>query len=281
MLAITAFIREHLSSIYAPEEVRTLTYWIIEHVCGLSLAQQLSAKDSHLTPEQQMAIQRIISRLERHEPIQYVLGECSFYGLMFYVNPSVLIPRPETGELVEHILNNHRESNLRVLDIGTGSGCIAITLAQKLLHAQVFAIDISPEAIATAERNARRNGVEIHFQCADLFDPQLMFHAPFDLIISNPPYVRQSEKSEMSPNVLDYEPHTALFVPDDDPLLFYRCATRRAKEWLAPGGRLYFEINAALAEEMVALLREEGYSHVCTWRDMQGRERFAAAQVSK
>ena len=281
MLAITAFIREHLSSIYAPEEVRTLTYWIIEHVCGLSLAQQLSAKDSHLTPEQQMAIQRIISRLERHEPIQYVLGECSFYGLMFYVNPSVLIPRPETGELVEHILNNHRESNLRLLDIGTGSGCIAITLAQKLLHAQVSAIDISPEAIATAERNARRNGVEIHFQCVDLFDPQLMFHDPFDLIISNPPYVRQSEKSEMSPNVLDYEPHTALFVPDDDPLLFYRCAARRAKEWLAPGGRLYFEINAALAEEMVALLREEGYSHVCTWRDMQGRERFAAAQVAK
>ena len=281
MLAITAFIREHLFSIYAPEEVRTLTYWIIEHVCGLSLAQQLSAKDSHLTPEQQMTIQRIISRLERHEPIQYVLGECSFYGLMFYVNPSVLIPRPETGELVEHILNNHRESNLRLLDIGTGSGCIAITLAQKLLHARVSAIDISPEAIATAERNARRNGVEIHFQCADLFDPQLMFHAPFDLIISNPPYVRQSEKSEMSPNVLDYEPHTALFVPDDDPLLFYRCAARRAKEWLAPGGRLYFEINAALAEEMVALLREEGYSHVCTWRDMQGRERFAAAQVAK
>ena len=281
MLAITAFIREHLSSIYAPEEVRTLTYWIIEHVCGLSLAQQLSAKDSHLTPEQQMAIQRIISRLERHEPIQYVLGECSFYGLMFYVNPSVLIPRPETGELVEHILNNHRESNLRLLDIGTGSGCIAITLAQKLLHARVSAIDISPEAIATAERNARRNGVEIHFQCVDLFDPQLMFHDPFDLIVSNPPYVRQSEKSEMSPNVLDYEPHTALFVPDDDPLLFYRCAARRAKEWLAPGGRLYFEINAALAEEMVALLREEGYSHVCTWRDMQGKERFAAAQVVK
>lgn len=281
MLAITAFIREHLSSIYAPEEVRTLTYWIIGHVCGLSLAQQLSAKDSHLTPEQQMTIQRIISRLERHEPIQYVLGECSFYGLMFYVNPSVLIPRPETGELVEHILNNHRESNLRLLDIGTGSGCIAITLAQKLLHARVSAIDISPEAIATAERNARRNGVEVHFQCVDLFDPQLMFHAPFDLIISNPPYVRQSEKSEMSPNVLDYEPHTALFVPDDDPLLFYRCAARRAKEWLAPGGRLYFEINAALAEEMVALLREEGYSHVCTWRDMQGRERFAAAQVAK
>lgn len=281
MLAITAFIREHLSSIYAPEEIRTLTYWIIEHVCGLSLAQQLSAKDSHLTPEQQMAIQRIISRLERHEPIQYVLGECSFYGLMFYVNPSVLIPRPETGELVEHMLNSHQESNLRVLDIGTGSGCIAVTLAQKLLHARVSAIDISPEAIATAEKNARRNGVEIHFQCADLFDPQLMFHAPFDLIISNPPYVRQSEKSEMSPNVLDYEPHTALFVPDDDPLLFYRCAARRAKEWLAPGGRLYFEINAALAEEMVALLREEGYSHVCTWRDMQGRERFAAAQVAK
>ena len=281
MLAITTFIREHLSAIYAPEEVRTLTYWIIEHVCGLSLAQQLSAKDSHLTPEQQMTIQRIISRLERHEPIQYVLGECSFYGLMFYVNPSVLIPRPETGELVEHILNNHRESNLRLLDIGTGSGCIAITLAQKLLHARVSAIDISPEAIATAERNARRNGVEVHFQCVDLFDPQLMFHAPFDLIVSNPPYVRQSEKSGMSPNVLDYEPHTALFVPDDDPLLFYRCAARRAKEWLAPGGRLYFEINAALAEEMVALLREEGYSHVCTWRDMQGRERFAAAQVAK
>ena len=281
MLAITAFIREHLSSIYAPEEIRTLTYWIIEHVCGLSLAQQLSAKDSHLTPEQQMTIQRIISRLERHEPIQYVLGECSFYGLMFYVNPHVLIPRPETGELVEHILNNHQESNLRLLDIGTGSGCIAITLAQKLLHARVSAIDISPEAIATAERNARRNGVEIHFQCADLFDPQLMFHAPFDLIISNPPYVRQSEKSEMSPNVLDYEPHTALFVPDDDPLLFYRCAARRAKEWLAPGGRLYFEINAALAEEMVALLCEEGYSHVRTRPDMQGKERFAAAQVAK
>ena len=272
---ITDLIHSRLAGIYTPEELRTLTHWIIEHVSGLTLAQQLAGKSMQMEEGQKAAITRIISRLEQHEPIQYVLGECSFHGLTFRVDRSVLIPRPETGELVERIVTNHRgEAGLRLLDIGTGSGCIAITLARKLRKPHVTALDISAEAIATARGNAHRNDAEVHFICADLFTPDLSLPTPFDLIVSNPPYVRTSEQASMAPNVLRYEPHTALFVPDSDPLRFYRRTATCAQRWLVPGGRIYFEINAALATETVALLRAEGFADVHTWRDMEGRERF-------
>ena len=275
MTTITDLIHTRLAEIYTPEELRTLTHWIIEHVCGLTLAQQLAGKSMQMEEGQKAAITRIISRLEQHEPIQYVLGECSFHGLTFRVDRSVLIPRPETGELVERIVTNHQsEAGLRVLDIGTGSGCIAITLARKLHKPHVTAIDISAEAIATARGNAHRNDAEVHFICADLFTPDLSLPTPFDLIVSNPPYVRTSEQASMAPNVLRYEPHTALFVPDSDPLRFYRRTAACARRWLVPGGRIYFEINAALATETVALLRAEGFADVHTCRDMEGRERF-------
>lgn len=275
MIATTAYIRERLAEVYTPEEIRTLIPWIIEHVCGLSLAQQMGAKDSQIGEGHQASIRRIVSRLERHEPIQYVLGRCDFHGLTFHVDRSVLIPRPETGELIERIVANHRgEEALRVLDIGTGSGCIAITLARKLCRPHVLALDISAEAIATACGNARRNNADVRFLRADLFDPDLSLPMPFDLIVSNPPYVRTSERADMAPNVLRYEPHTALFVPDDDPLRFYRRTAVCARRWLVPGGRIYFEINAALAAETAALLRAEGFVDVRTWRDMQGKGRF-------
>ena len=222
----------------------------------------------------------IVRRLKLHEPIQYIVGECTFHGLTFSVNPSVLIPRPETGELVERIVQRHGAApSLRVLDIGTGSGCIAITLSRRLLHPQVMALDISAEAIRTAQGNAERNGAQVRFVCADLFDPHLTLPGPFDLIVSNPPYVCDSEKCDMAAHVLDYEPHAALFVPDDDPLLFYRAIARRAHEWLTPGGWLYFEINAALSAETATLLVAEGYSDVRISRDMEGKNRFAEGRV--
>ena len=201
---ITDLIHTRLAEIYTPEELRTLTHWIIEHVCGLTLAQQMAGKSMQMEEGQKAAITRIISRLEQHEPIQYVLGECSFHGLTFRVDRSVLIPRPETGELVERIVTNHQsEAGLRVLDIGTGSGCIAITLARKLHKPYVTALDISAEAIATARGNAHRNDAKVHFICADLFTPNLSLPAPFDFIVSNPPYVcRQAWRptcSAMSP----------------------------------------------------------------------------------
>lgn len=280
MIETTAYLREQLAAIYDPEETRAISRWVIEHVTGYTPAQQILAKDTPIDPQQREAIRTIVRRLKQHEPIQYIVGECTFHGLTFSVNPSVLIPRPETGELVERIVQRHGAvPSLRVLDIGTGSGCIAITLSRRLLRPQVMALDLSAEAIRTAQANAERNGAEVRFVCADLFDPHLTLPGPFDLIVSNPPYVCDSEKSDMAAHVLDYEPHAALFVPDDDPLLFYRAIARRAHEWLTPGGWLYFEINAALSAETAALLVAEGYSDVRISRDMEGKNRFAEGRV--
>ena len=280
MIETIAYLREQLAAIYDPEETRAISRWVIEHVTGYTPAQQILAKDTPIDPQQREAIRTIVRRLKQHEPIQYIVGECTFHGLTFSVNPSVLIPRPETGELVERIVQRHGATpSLRVLDIGTGSGCIAITLSRQLLRPQVMALDLSAEAIRTAQGNAERNGAEVRFVCADLFDPHLTLPGPFDLIVSNPPYVRMSEKRDMAPHVLDYEPHTALFVPDADPLLFYRAIARRARGWLTPGGWLYFEINAALSAETAALLVAEGYSDVRISRDMEGKNRFAEGRV--
>ena len=282
MIETIAYLREQLAAIYDPEETRAISRWVIEHVMGYTPAQQILAKDTPIDPQQREAVRVIVRRLKQHEPIQYIVGECTFHGLTFSVNPSVLIPRPETGELVERIVQRHGAApSLRVLDIGTGSGCIAITLSRQLLRPQVMALDLSAEAIRTAQANAERNGAEVRFVCADLFDPHLTLPGPFDLIVSNPPYVCDSEKCDMAPHVLDYEPHTALFVPDGDPLLFYRSIARRAHEWLTPSGWLYFEINAALSTETAALLVAEGYSDVRISRDMEGKNRFAEGRVGK
>ncbi len=277
MQATTAYIRETLGGTYSTEEIRNLTRWLFERVCGLTLARQILCKDKQIAETEKEAIRRVVERLSRSEPIQYIFGECEFHGLRFEVTPSVLIPRPETSELVELIVRRHPETGPKVLDIGTGSGCIAVSLAKMLHEATVTAIDICDDALAVARRNAEAHQADVRFARADILSESSsdeVAPSAFDVIVSNPPYVTEREKAGMDANVLMYEPAQALFVSDDDPLCFYRHIAARGRKWLSEGGRLYFEINAAYGKELVSLLKAMDYRDVETVRDISGKERF-------
>lgn len=219
-------------------------------------------------------LNKAINKLQKHIPIQYIIGETEFYGLPFYVNEHVLIPRPETEELVEWIIASTPLSNqIKILDIGTGSGCIPISLAKNLPNAEIYAIDISSEAIKTAKNNAILNKVDIYFTEADILNTTEL-PSTFDIIVSNPPYVRVLEKQEMQPNVLKHEPHLALFVEDNDPLLFYDKIADLAKNHLTENGQLFFEINQYLGKETVDLLKSKGFSEIELKKDMFGVDRM-------
>ncbi len=219
------------------------------------------------------------------EPLQYILEESEFYSLPFKVNRSVLIPRPETEELADMIIKsqpgNASRFTFRILDIGTGSGCIAITLAKHLPHTRVTAVELSEAAIETAQINARLNQVDIHFIQTDILDTReamQKINGYFNIIVSNPPYIKKNEKTTMNPNVLDYEPHDALFVPDNDPLRFYIPIADFAAEKLHPKGMLYFEINPQCDTIITEMLHQKGFSQVYTNRDLSGKNRFITAQ---
>jgi release factor glutamine methyltransferase len=220
---------------------------------------------------------KAITRLKNYEPIQYIIGDTEFYGLVFKVNPSVLIPRPETEELVDWIIKDcEDDKKINILDIGTGSGCIAISLAKNLPNAKVFALDVSNEALKTANQNAINNGVEVEFIEADILSYNSL-DIQFDLIVSNPPYVRELEKQMMSANVLDHEPHLALFVEDDDALLFYRKITDVAADILKPNGQLFFEINESLGESTKQLLDNSNYKNIELKKDIFEKDRMIKA----
>ena len=218
-----------------------------------------------------------LKRLKQNEPIQYVLGKTEFYGLPFKVNNHVLIPRPETEELVDWILkSNDKAESVNILDIGTGSGCIAIALAKKMPNNTVYALDVSDAALKVAQENAELNEVDINFIAEDILKVDSM-DVKFNIIVSNPPYVREQEKEQMQANVVDYEPHEALFVKNNDALLFYRAIAVMAKENLHEGGALYFEINEFLGEETKSLLSDSGFSKVELKKDMSGKDRMIKA----
>jgi release factor glutamine methyltransferase len=282
MYETTAHIRDRLKSLYPPEEIRHFIRLIVSHVCGLSYNQQLLCKDRQFSEKQKKQIHLIVKRLKKMEPLQYVLGETEFYSLPLQVNPSVLIPRPETEELVDRVIRQSDASSaLRILDIGTGSGCIAIALAKHLPKAAVTAVDISAPALQTARQNATLNQVDIHFIQADILKTEVamkQIDGAFDIIVSNPPYVLDAEKQTMSANVLDYEPHCALFVPDNDPLLFYKAIVDFALQKLTPTGRIYFEINPACDEQIKNLLHNKGFKEAILLRDLSGKMRFAQAK---
>jgi release factor glutamine methyltransferase len=223
-----------------------------------------------------------LEQLKLEIPIQYLLGKTSFYGLDFEVDSSVLIPRPETEELVEWILESQKSKvksqKLRILDIGTGSGCIAISLAKNISEAQVFAIDVSEKALATAKKNAEKNKVELTLIAQNILRTDDLGQQ-FDIIVSNPPYVRNLEKQEIKKNVLDNEPHLALFVEDGDALMFYRKIAGLAQKNLAPNGQLFFEINQYLAKETLALLTEMGFKNIELRKDIYGNDRMIKATV--
>lgn len=273
-------IRKSLSGFYPDNEISGLVRLLIEHVTKSSMPALLSDKNTKITSEEVLKIDKIVERLQRFEPIQYILGETEFYGLPFTVNQDVLIPRPETEELVELILNENKESKPRILDIGTGSGCIAVSLQKLLPNASVKGWDISEKALAVAALNSKSNSVNVTFNQVDILSDYPTNHS-FDIIVSNPPYVLDSEKTDMHANVLEYEPHTALFVADNNPLLFYNRIADVAIQLLTDGGKLYFEINRAKGQETIKMLENKKFSEIRLIKDISGNDRMVRAQYYK
>ena len=268
-------ITAQLLPCYPEDEARSLAWWIVEESTGLSRTQlQIGCKGTINFSN----LQEQIERLLHFEPIQYIFGHTLWAGLDLKVTPATLIPRPETAELVERIAANTDakvNAGCRVLDIGTGSGCIAIALKKRRPEWQVTGIDISAEAISVAEENAIRNNADVNFQVADIFSDEIKGFESFDIVVSNPPYICESEKAAMRPNVLNYEPATALFVPDNDPLRFYR---RIASLHL--GKQLFFEINEAYSAELAALLHELGYTGIHITNDIYGKARIIEGRMA-
>ena len=275
MKRITSIIREELSQCYSTGEISALTRIIATELLGLSQMTYFLKDEVPLTAEQQTLLNNAIERLKREEPIQYILGYCDFCGLRFKVTPATLIPRPETSELVEWVASE-ATGNERILDIGTGSGCIAVSLAHKMPQSKVTAWDISPGALAVAAKNSKTNNCAVAFEQVDIlaYEPT---GEQFDIIVSNPPYIKENEKEAMHANVLDWEPHTALFVPDSDPLLFYRTIAEKGRSILKPGGRLYFEINRAHGKETMEMLAALGYTDIELRKDFAENDRMIRA----
>lgn len=277
MNPLYTYIKQKLiAASYAETEASALARWILEEEFGFSTLELYAGKDTDFPMEKRNRLNDILVRLARFEPIQYIIGKTEFCGLTLKVSSDVLIPRPETAELVDWIVSDCPQSGLRVLDIGTGSGCIAITLAERMVEAEVSAWDISEKALAVARENALRNNVRIAFSCMDVFNEPIGTSV-FDIIVSNPPYITESERAEMERNVLDYEPETALFVPDTDPLRFYRRIAHIGNQMLKPGGKLFFEINRAYGSETAAMLKYGGYSQVEVRSDSYGNARMIKA----
>ena len=278
----TQFIKE-LSPFYDAYEAESFFYLILENKhklrqIDLALNHELTFSDADLA-----IWGGFLNELKKEVPIQYLLGKTNFYGLDFEVNENVLIPRPETEELVEWIINENKEGKskkIKVLDIGTGSGCIAISLAKNLPNAEVYGIDVSKKAIETAKRNAINNNVDITFMYQNILDTDVLA-CNFDIIVSNPPYVRNLEKEEIKKNVLDYEPHLALFVDDNDALVFYRKIAALAKSGLKENGKLYFEINQYLGKEMTDLLEKMDFKNIELRKDIYDNDRMISCKVSK
>lgn len=268
---------QELEKLYPLEEAFSIANGLFMHYLGLSRAWVIMEKDRILSESELLHFQRAMKRLMAHEPLQYITGLAHFYGLEFKVNPAVLIPRPETEELVSWVLSevHGAEENLKILDVGTGSGCIAISIKKELEKADVHAIDISDKVLEVAIENASLNNVSVHFEQLDILDEEAQKSlSVFDVIISNPPYVTPSDKDKMRQNVTDHEPELALFVQEQEPLIFYKEITHFAKDHLKSGGRLFFECNESNADEVALLMETVGLSDIQLRKDMQGKERM-------
>ena len=281
-MTFNACIKESISKlapVYDPSESRWLMRIILGKLNGWTQTDIILNGDKEMLPELKDRIEAIISRLLRNEPIQYILGETYWHGLTLRVSPAVLIPREETSELVDIITGENQKDDLAVLDMCTGSGCIAIALARNLSFPEVTGIDISDEALAVARDNAALCKVKINFLKSDVLKPLNLTDNSYDIIVSNPPYIADSEKKSMDANVLDYEPHSALFVPDDDPLKFYRAISFSALRLTRPDGRLYLEINPLYARQLSDMLSADGWRDVTVIKDMHGKDRFISAHA--
>ncbi|MFK5958200.1 MAG: peptide chain release factor N(5)-glutamine methyltransferase [Lutibacter sp.] len=270
------FISE-LSSTYPETEIQSFFNILIEFKLNLSRVELALQPTLEFNEIDYPYFQNALSLLKKNKPIQYIIGKTEFYGLTFNVNQHVLIPRPETEELVDWIIKDFKNvPNIKILDIGTGSGCIAISLAKNLLNAELFALDVSSEALKTAKENAKSNSVSVHFIEENILTAVKLSNT-FDIIISNPPYVRELEKEQMQENVLANEPHLALFVKNENPLLFYNKIADLAKSHLNPNGNLYFEINQYLGKETVNLLKSKGFKNIELKKDIFNVDRMLKA----
>ncbi|MDR0746233.1 MAG: peptide chain release factor N(5)-glutamine methyltransferase [Mediterranea sp.] len=275
MTDINAYITHSLQGLYPLRELQSLTKIICKDLLGLDETDIYLRKDIKLSDNGRRLLEQTVDRLKHHEPIQYIRGTVGFYGSVFHVEPGALIPRPETEELVDLILKEN-SGEIRILDIGTGSGCIAVSLAKHLPAGRVDAWDVSGKALSVARRNAGELDVGVRFSQVDVFgvEPE---KDKYDVIVSNPPYIKEKEKEFMGRNVLDWEPELALFVPDNDPLRFYRRIAELGTDMLVPDGKLYFEINRAHGPETVELLNMSGYRSVRLRKDLFGNNRIVTA----
>lgn len=277
---IQDIFHKELDGIYGKEEVDSFFFMILDDYFNIFRIELALKPELSINKEEQVPVFKALDDLKNEKPIQYILGKTEFFGLYFKVNNHVLIPRPETEELVDWILQNvNIESKLRVLDIGTGSGCIAISLAKHLVNSKIFALDVSSEAIELAKENAIINNVEVEFIQANILNKSLneVQDIKYDIIVSNPPYVRIQEKDQIKPNVLNYEPHLALFVEDNDPLKFFRAITKFAVGNLKNEGLLVFEINEYLGNKVMELLEAHEFNSIELREDMYNKERMIKA----
>jgi release factor glutamine methyltransferase len=273
-----SFFKIQLEALYPGMEATSIARAAMEHLTGLGFAGFVLTRDTLVNTAMLEDARGILDRLLNHEPLQYILGETYFFGRKFRVNPDVLIPRPETEELVALVVSENKQASPSILDLGTGSGCIAISLALEIPGSRVTGVDISLAALDIARGNALLHEVDVQWLhkdmkgiCSSDFEGQL------DIIVSNPPYVRNSERSVMRPNVVDHEPALALYVPDDDPLIFYRVIVGLGRELLHPGGKVQVEINEAFPTEVMALFKSGGYQEVVQTNDLSGRPRMVSA----
>ena len=290
---IKTIFHKELDGVYPKEEVDAFFYRCIEHYLGLERFVLVVRPNTTVTKEEEEPLFEALTQLKQERPLQYILGTAHFMGMEFAVNEDVLIPRPETEELVQWIMDDVESqisyirnkkseigqgtSEIRILDIGTGSGCIAIALAKYIPTAKVYALDISEKALDVARKNAEANSVDVTFLKQSILDPRLDLELDFDIIVSNPPYVRELEKKEIKKNVADHEPHLALFVSDEDPLLFYRAIAYFANRRLTKNGSLYLEINQYLGAETQSLLKAHNFSEIELRKDIFGNDRMIKA----
>lgn len=293
--AAEQWVQQQLTDVYDADERHAVANLLLEHITGLKRLDRLKHQEQLLAPEQLNSLTGIIQRLQQHEPVQYVLGEAWFFGMPLYVNASVLIPRPETEELVQwiiddvkasgkNVLDNHvttadKTRSLKILDVGTGSGCIALALKKKIPKAEVWGCDKSESALTVARRNGATLDVRVDFHAVDILD-DVQWHAlpQFDIIVSNPPYITPAEAQTMPRNVTNFEPHLALFTPQENPLLFYETLAKLGSKKLHAGGNLFVEIHEDRGAEVVSLFENAGYSNVQLRNDLQAKNRMVTAE---
>lgn len=275
-------LKDNLTTLYSVREAANIANLVLEKITKFSRIDRLINKDKELAPIQISLLERYTDQLLQNRPVQYVLGEAHFSGLTFFVNEKVLIPRPETEELVLWITENIGQNPYSVLDIGTGSGCIAVSLKNRMPNCKISALDISYEALNIAQQNAQDNDVEVDFLEADILNESTWnSFEEYNCIVSNPPYITKSEQELMNANVLNYEPHTALFVPNNEPLLFYEKIALFAQQHLLKDGYLFFEINENLGLKTVRLLQETGFKNIELKKDLQGKDRMVKCLFKK